>query len=52
MLVPINTDAPIYHFPWVTLALIGANVVTFVAQAMAVLDAGFGEPTWVDEWIL
>ncbi|MGC1274297.1 MAG: rhomboid family intramembrane serine protease [Planctomycetaceae bacterium] len=52
VLLPINTDAPIYHFPWVTLSLIGANIVTFIAQVSAVMDAGLGKSIWVDEWIL
>ncbi len=43
MLLPINTDAPIYHFPWMTLTLIAANIVAFVAWV------GAGAP---DEWIL
>ncbi|MEX2287307.1 MAG: rhomboid family intramembrane serine protease [Planctomycetaceae bacterium] len=30
MLLPINTDAPIYHWPYATLGLIITNVVTFV----------------------
>lgn len=30
MLIPISTDAPLYHRPWATLGLIAANVVVFV----------------------
>lgn len=30
-LIPINTDAPIYHWPWVTVTLMVANVIAFVA---------------------
>lgn len=29
--LPINTDAPVYHFPWATLSLILANCLVFVA---------------------
>lgn len=29
LLVPLNTDAPIYHFPWATIGLIIANVLMF-----------------------
>ena len=29
IVIPLNTDAPIYHWPWMTLVLIGANVATF-----------------------
>jgi membrane associated rhomboid family serine protease len=31
MLVPYNTDAPIYHLPVATIGLVVANVVTFIA---------------------
>ena len=30
--LPINTDAPIYHFPWATLSMILANCLVFVAM--------------------
>src|SRR5262245_43514925 len=30
MLFPVQTDAPIYHWPWATLGLIIGNVFTFV----------------------
>lgn len=52
MLLPINTDAPIYHFPWVTISLIGVNVAAFVAQMAAWIGAGPEAVTWVDDWIL
>ena len=29
LLVPLNTDAPIYHFPWATIGLIVVNVLMF-----------------------
>lgn len=31
MFIPVGTDAPIYHRPWVTAALIAANVAAFLA---------------------
>ena len=30
MLIPINTDAPIYHWPWATLGLIVAALILLV----------------------
>lgn len=36
-LLPINTDAPIYHFPWATVTLIATNVLVFVATALGVV---------------
>ena len=38
-LLPINTDAPIYHFPWATVTLIATNVLVFVAIALGVVTA-------------
>lgn len=35
MLIPINTDAPLYHFPYATIFLIFANFVCFVATGFA-----------------
>lgn len=35
MLIPINTDAPLYHFPYATIGLIVANVVCFAATGFA-----------------
>ena len=29
IIIPLNTDAPIYHWPWLTLVLIATNAVTF-----------------------
>jgi membrane associated rhomboid family serine protease len=45
MLIPWNTDAPIYHFPWATLGLIGINVAAFVG-IVATQGEGF------EDWIL
>ncbi len=33
MLIPYNTDAPIYHFPTATLGLIASNIVCFIATS-------------------
>jgi len=45
--IPISTDAPIYHFPFATIALMLANFVCFVVT-------GGGDPDrtmpWVLEW--
>lgn len=41
--LPINTDAPIYHFPWVTISLIVGNIAAYVGWVAA------GEP---QDWIL
>lgn len=45
MIIPWNTDAPIYHFPFATLGLIGVNVAVF-AVMLATGGEGF------DEWVL
>jgi membrane associated rhomboid family serine protease len=45
VLLPINTDAPIYYWPWMTLLLIVVNFVTFVLTAGGLGDAA-------DAWIL
>ncbi len=31
MLIPLSTDAPIYHFPWATIAVIVVNVALYLA---------------------
>lgn len=46
MLVPVNTDAPIYHFPAATIGLIITNVVVFV------LTGAGTRPDLADPWIL
>lgn len=38
MLIPYNTDAPIYHFPWATIGLIVANCLLFLATAGSFAD--------------
>jgi membrane associated rhomboid family serine protease len=44
MFIPWNTDAPIYHFPYATIGLIGANVLV-----LGKMLAGGGEG--LDEWL-
>ncbi len=43
IVIPLNTDAPIYHWPWMALVLIAANVATFFLT-------GGGRET--DGWLL
>lgn len=43
IIVPLNTDAPIYYWPWMTLVLIAANAVMFFLT-------GFGRET--NGWLL
>lgn len=48
MIIPLNTDAPVYHFPAATIGLIIANVVGFVATA-----GGSAEyVSYWEDWIL
>jgi membrane associated rhomboid family serine protease len=49
IVVPINTDAPIYYFPWVTITLIVANIAAYVAEVAALLD---GNSAAIENWIL
>ena len=37
-LIPINTDAPLYHFPYATIGLIVVNTVSFVATGCGMND--------------
>jgi membrane associated rhomboid family serine protease len=41
---PVNTDAPVYHFPWATLSLVGANFLVFAATLAGEVP--------VDQWML
>ena len=43
MLIPLNTDAPIYHFPFACIAMIVVNCFTFLAT-------GWGSMENVDQW--
>lgn len=46
MLIPLGTDAPLYHFPYATIGLIAVNVVCFAVT-------GFGmDPDAVRPWLL
>ncbi len=55
MIIPWNTDAPIYHFPFVTIGLIVANTVAFALaivhedpeQWMLVFGDGLHPAQWV-----
>lgn len=38
MLIPIRTDAPVYHRPVATVCLIALNVAVFVAQLTEAID--------------
>jgi len=46
LFIPINTDAPLYHFPYATIGLIVANVVCFAATGFAM------NPTRLEPWLL
>ena len=37
-LIPINTDAPLYHFPYTTIGLIVVNIICFAATGFALND--------------
>ena len=39
MLIPINTDAPIYYFPFATIGLIVVNVFCFLLTRMGSIEA-------------
>jgi len=43
--IPYRTDAPIYHFPWATIALIVLNIITFAAALAAPEDE-------LENWLL
>ena len=45
MLIPLGTDAPLYHFPWATTGLIAVNVVCFALTGFG-MDAEAVRP-WV-----
>ena len=49
MIIPYSTDAPIYHFPKATLAVIAANVAIHVAWSSTTPD---GEPNFKRERLL
>ena len=37
-LIPINTDAPLYYFPYATMGLIVVNIVCFAVTGFAMND--------------
>lgn len=45
MLIPISTDAPLYHYPITTVGLVLANIACFVAT-------GGGDPQLTEPWVL
>lgn len=47
MLIPYNTDAPVYHFPAATLGLIVTNVLCFAITGAGDVTAHFG---WILEY--
>src|SRR5437879_9699033 len=47
MIIPWNTDAPIYHFPWATLGLIGVNTAV-----LGVLIASAPDIEWIEPYLL
>lgn len=55
MIVPYSTDAPIYHFPWMTIVLIVANTVCFALTGGGVHNDGwvltYGRGLHPVEWI-
>jgi membrane associated rhomboid family serine protease len=34
MIIPYDTDAPIYHFPWMTISIIAINVFVFAGEVI------------------
>lgn len=55
MILPYSTDAPIYHFPWMTIVLIVVNCVTFGLTAMGLHSDGwllqYGNGLHPTEWL-
>ncbi len=43
MIIPLSTDAPVYHFPFATIGLIVVNVICF-------LISGMGSMEHVEQW--
>ena len=39
MIIPVSTDAPIYHYPLATIGVIGVNLALYVARALYGPDA-------------
>src|SRR5437867_9548243 len=58
IIIPINTDAPIYHWPWMTLVLIAANCGVFFLTGHGADEEGcegwllrFGHGLHPVEWV-
>ncbi|MBC7819887.1 MAG: rhomboid family intramembrane serine protease, partial [Planctomycetaceae bacterium] len=55
IIIPINTDAPIYHWPWMTLVLIAVSCVTFFLTGQGEHQEGwllqFGHGLNPVEWL-
>ncbi len=55
MIIPYSTDAPIYYFPWMTIALIVVNTLTFMLTGMGAHNHGwiltFGRGLHPLEWV-
>lgn len=55
IIIPINTDAPIYHWPWMTLVLVAVNCVTFFLTGQSEHQTGwllqFGNGLHPLEWV-
>lgn len=57
MLIPYGTDAPIYHFPFATIGVIGTNVAVFAACTIAGPEAtkpwilAFGQGMHPMQWV-
>ena len=55
ILIPLSTDAPIYHWPWMTLVLIGVNFLAFLLTGRGAQPEGwmltFGQGLHPVEWL-
>ena len=49
MLIPFNTDAPIYYWPWATIALIAINTLAFGTSIVVV---GAGDESAIEAYLL
>ena len=55
MIIPYSTDAPIYHFPWMTIVLIVANVISYFITGGGIHNHGwlltYGNGLHPLEWV-
>ena len=57
MLIPVSTDAPIYHFPWATIGVIVVNVGLYLAgitpdhEAVKPYLLGYGKGLHPLQWV-